>query len=164
MERFWTKVDKGGPDECWLWTGAHNGRGYGQFWVSPRLVYAHRWSWERANGCSVPDGMDVCHKCDNPPCVNPAHLFVGTRAVNLRDMAVKGRASRHGRGGVRGSTHHNARLTEADIPVIRERLASGESRESIGRAYGVTRGAIRGIATGATWRQVPQANNKENMT
>lgn len=89
--RFWSKVKK--TDSCWLWTGALNGRGYGIFGVTHgNNMTAHRFAWLMANG-SIPDGMDVCHHCDVRCCVNPIHMFVGTRSDNMRDCAEKGRTA-----------------------------------------------------------------------
>lgn len=93
LRAFWTRVTPVG--ECWLWTGDHDFKGYGIVrWDDlgrPRRRRAHRVAWELANGSAVPEGMYVLHSCDNPPCIAPDHLFVGTLSDNSRDMWSKGR-------------------------------------------------------------------------
>jgi hypothetical protein len=89
-ERFWAKVSRMSPAECWLWTASQNSMGYGKMLVAGKLQLAHRISWELHIG-PVPAGLFVLHRCDTPLCVNPLHLFVGTNADNMRDMKVKGR-------------------------------------------------------------------------
>ena len=163
-ERFWSKVDRsGGPDACWPWTTA--GRvidgEYGKF----RLRGAHRVSWELANG-PIPDGLCVLHRCDNPPCVRPDHLWIGTKKDNIRDAMSKGRnvpppvmrgidhPARYRGVTTIGSRNSQSKLTEAVIPEIRTRVASGESRRSIARSLGVHHSVISGIVRGTKWRHV----------
>jgi hypothetical protein len=86
---FWSKVALGDDRECWEWT-RKKARGYGRFDVRGWPVYAHRIAWVIAFGV-IPDGLYVCHSCDNPPCVNPAHLFLGTAKDNMQDKVRKGR-------------------------------------------------------------------------
>jgi hypothetical protein len=108
-ERFFIKVEKG--QSCWNWIAAQTRRGYGKFSVDGLMLRAHRFSYERFCG-DIPDGMLVCHTCDNPSCVRPEHLFLGTNADNVADKCSKGRQCR-------GVTHGRAKLTEADVRVIR---------------------------------------------
>ena len=90
-ERFWPKVDRrGGPDACWPWLGS-TGQGYGQIFLNGRGVPAHRVAWELHHGIPFPASMDACHRCDNPPCCNPLHVWPGTPSDNALDASSKGR-------------------------------------------------------------------------
>lgn len=154
-ERFWAKVEKRGPEECWQWTGATNSHGYGQVSTggkNGRLVRASRFSWELHNG-PIPEGMHVCHRCDNPPCVNPAHLFVGTRSDNIRDCWNKGRGRCDG-GGRRGSTNGNHRLTEKQVIAIRLAASEGAAQRALARQYKVSKTLIAYIVRRQIWTHI----------
>ena len=137
--RFWSKVNK--TSDCWLWVGAADRQGYGRIKTST-TVLAHRKSWEIHNG-PIPDGLLVCHKCDNPPCVRPDHLFLGTNDDNMADMVQKGRAPRQ------------SRLTDIEVATIRRRYADGERwPRSLAREFGVSRSTIYYIVRRKTWVHV----------
>lgn len=89
-ERFWSRVDRRGPDECWPWTGSRNPAGYGAFSRGGKRSNTHRVAWEMTHG-PIPGRLHVLHACDNPPCCNPAHLSLGTHEDNMADMVAKGR-------------------------------------------------------------------------
>ncbi len=158
-DRFWAQVQK--SDGCWLWTGGIFPTGYGWFNVSGKMLRAHRFSWELHFG-PIPDGKIVCHHCDNPACVRPDHLFLGTAQDNKDDCVAKGRQATGDRNGsrihperlARGEDHGRAKLTEEDVREIRALLASGDSKSDLGRRFGVTHGMIRHIAAGRSWRHV----------
>jgi hypothetical protein len=120
--------------------------GYGYVQRNMRRYLAHRIAFELTFG-PIPDGLFVCHHCDNPPCVNPAHLFVGTQAENMADMAAKGR--HRSRGGQNGERHPQAKLTDAQVDTIRVLLTGPESTRQIAERYGVSRSLISKIQTGA---------------
>lgn len=156
-QRFWSKVDcfgadgLRGPDECWPWMAARSAKGYGLFNPGhPRCVRAHRYVWEIVFG-PIPIGMLVLHHCDNPPCCNPAHLWLGTAKDNARDMMEKGRR----RGYIAsGSGHETTKLTREGVLQIRSELAQGAKRGDLARRFGVARATIRGVDLRLTWRMV----------
>ena len=143
--RFWSKVSKGAPDACWEWQGWRC-RGYGQIRESDRrsrALKAHRVSWALHNG-SIPDGLVVRHRCDNPGCVNPAHLELGTQADNVRDMVERGR----GRGCL-GTANGRSKLTFLQVAEIR---SSDATSYALSKVYGVSETQITRIRRGQAWR------------
>jgi hypothetical protein len=147
-DRFWTKVKKGGADECWEWQGFRTSKGYGRFGDSREssgYVYAHRYSSELATG-KQPGSKHVLHHCDNPPCVNPAHLFLGTNRDNSRDAVNKGRIPR-------GNNSAQAKLTEDQVVAIRHLYSKGHVRyQDVADAYGVKKETIYAVVARRNWR------------
>lgn len=157
-ERFWPRVNKDGPvpphapelGPCWIWTGSRR-NGYGEVWDATRqskFIYAHRLSYEMHFG-SIPDDMDICHKCDNPPCVRADHLFLGTHLANVGDMRAKGRGFNPPI--VTGSAHYAATLTDEQVAEIRRRWAVNPSgQRALAREYGVSQSTIWRLIHGVT--------------
>lgn len=145
-ERFWSKVVK--SDGCWLWDACVNPSGYGCVRYLGRTRLAHRVAWELTNG-AIPNGLRVCHKCDNPRCVNPSHLFVGTDADNVADMRSKNRQVEPPP--LIGVRNHNAKLTAQDVREIR---ASSESQVRLAAKYGVAQAQISAVKLRQTWGHV----------
>ncbi len=150
MRRFWDKVSIPPEGGCWTWTAAKKDGGYGVIGVGrDKLVRAHRMSWELANG-PIPDGLFVCHHCDNPSCVNPDHLFLGTPLDNTRDMDNKGRRVSVA---VRGEKQGLAKLTRNS--VIRIRIVAGAlPAGKIAKAVGVSKKSVLNVLHGKTWKHV----------
>lgn len=149
-DRFWAKVVKA-DEGCWGWSGRVGRHNVPTIqWRGNRNVPAARVSWQLHNG-AIPDGLFVCHRCDNPPCTNPAHLFLGTHADNMRDMAQKGR----GRAGRYGVEHHSSKLTPDAVRAIRAAYVAKMANQSeLARQYGVRQGTIWRVVNGRTWRGV----------
>lgn len=153
--RFWAKVNKDGPTvrpelgACWEWTGATTSAGYGVHWQRGKNAPAHRASWEFANG-QIPTGKEVCHRCDNPPCVNPDHLFLGTHAENMLDCVAKGRGAH---GDSRGDGNGRAKLTEEQVREMRS-LGTTMRVAELTERYGVSDSQVRAILRGERWRHV----------
>lgn len=147
--RFWRKVDQSGANGCWNWTGGTHKRGYGTLCGEDgKTVATHRLSYEMHRG-AVPAGLYVRHICDNPRCVNPDHLLIGTPSDNVRDMWERARARPTG---VRGEKHLKAKLTEDDVRAIRADTA--KSNHQWARELGVTPNSIRAIRIGKNWAHV----------
>lgn len=143
IARFWRKLDKSG--DCWPWIGEKSPEGYGQMTTPYGNIRAHRLSWTIANG-KIPDGLLVCHTCDNPPCVNPAHLWLGTNLDNRADMVAKGRQ-------VRGEQNGFSKLTDAKVREIRA-LLPFENNAKIAARFQISDSQIRRIRHGWIWKHV----------
>ena len=161
LEILWEHVSK--TDGCWEWIGRRNKKGYGLATNSGRLlcsgnvVKAHRLSWFIHNG-PIPEGMLVLHRCDNPPCVRPDHLFLGTHQDNLLDSMSKGRRMPN-----KGELNGRSKLCTDDIPAIRELINSGISRREISRKYGVNESTIRRIARNRGWTHVSKSPDRFDL-
>lgn len=153
IDRFWKKVNKNGPNGCWVWKSGDNGKGYGKFYVEGSgkvpYQYAHRLSWEMANG-AIPDDLWVLHSCDNPTCINPSHLFLGTQTDNMRDAANKGRI----KGGARGERNVNCKLSEDAVKRIKAMIDQEVHLKDIAKKFGVSTQAIFLIKSGRSWAWV----------
>jgi hypothetical protein len=143
VERFWANVDRRQPDECWLWKGALSSTGYGMVGFDGKRQKAHRIAYRLAVGAIASSGF-ICHRCDEPRCVNPAHLFEGSHADNVRDMMEKDRQNR-------GERNGQAKLTERQVKEIRARKGTETLRTTAAR-YGVSAPAVHAIQANRAWR------------
>ena len=148
-ERFNEKVDKGESyllwQDCWLWTASKNEYGYGKIMADGKVKHAHRVAYE-LYVAPIPDGMLVCHHCDNPSCVNPEHLYIGSHSENIQDRDERGRTQR-------GETHVRAKLTEVDVLKIRS-LCKVRTRRRLGKMFGVSYGTISCVINRQTWKHI----------
>ena len=139
-KRFWDKVDKTG--DCWVWTGAKYKKGYGMLRVNGKCKQAHRLVM------GEPDGL-VLHHCDNPACVNPDHLYIGTPSDNMRDMYERGRQGNR----PKGENHHENRLNWNKVAETRKMSGEGVKNTIIAEKYGVSDAMIGKIVRGLSWKQ-----------
>lgn len=157
--RFWECVDMDNGEGCWVWKGGPIPERYGRptyvtTSINGRILGAHRAAWEYANGRRVPDGLVVCHKCDNPPCCRPSHLFIGTPAENSADMVTKGRAFTPGI--LDTPARRTRRFTSEQIVAIREhRAKTGDSFAKIGPRFDLTTMGVYHIVRGLTYGDCP---------
>lgn len=154
-QRFWSKVDKSaGPDACWPFTGARKQGDYGVFWVAGEQGPANWIASRFAYAVEVADPGEslVCHRCDNPPCCNPAHLFAGTQADNIADMWTKDRQSPPPH--PRGAENRSSKLTDAAVLAIRSARARGVPIKTLAAANDVSEATIKRAASGRSWAHV----------
>lgn len=152
--RFWSRVPQGDPDACWMWEGFRNPAGYGTFALNGGTIMAHRYSLSLKLGRMLEHPMMACHTCDNPGCVNPNHLFEGTRSDNVRDAMMKGRlkpcppdAIHH----PRGQRYPSAKLNDEKVRLIR---GSDLSSRKLAQQYGVSANMILLIKSRKNWAHV----------
>lgn len=155
-KNFWKKVDKSHAGGCWIWTASKIPHGYGYFAMNRRPTYVHRLSYQIHKG-PIPLGINVCHNCpsgDNPSCVNPDHLWLGTQKQNQHDMIRKGRDRKATGSKSGGRTKPEAFATKITREIAIEILASGESHAALGRKYIVSTSTIWDIRNGRTWKHL----------
>lgn len=147
-ERFWSKVNKWGQGACWPWIGATNKQGYGYF-KALGFARAHRFSWFLSNG-AIPAGKLVLHRCDNPACVNPSHLFLGSHLDNSADKLAKGRGRWNP---AKGEACGASKLSSVQVAEIR---SVNGTNASIGLRFNISRRAVSDIKNGKTWAHLPE--------
>jgi hypothetical protein len=153
IDRFWAKVDRRGPDECWEWQGSRHGRGYGTFKIAS---YETVTSSRMALICTKreePAGLHALHRCDNPPCCNPAHLYFGTVRENIEDKLRRGR---NRAGNQSGANNGAAKLTEDQVALIVERLRKGWGNTRIAADLPVSDSMVSLIRLGRMWRSTTE--------
>jgi hypothetical protein len=154
IERFWNRVDVGGDNDCWRWTGSTDGAGYGWFSFGSKdkgKASAHRISLALHLGTELGDACAL-HSCDNPSCVNPRHLRVGDRGDNARDMVERRRHwSQTGSYSTSGTANGRSKIGPIEVSEIRGRYIAGESQVSIARFYPISRSQVGNIVRGEQW-------------
>lgn len=154
ISAFWARVRKLSKEECWEWQGSFDNKtkfGYGRAVYKQKNIRAHRLSWIIENG-AIPDNLNVCHKCDNPKCVNPNHLFLGTDKDNVADCIIKGRFTKE-----IGEDRYNAKLNEEQVREIRRRhtiRSKVNSGVALAREFGICRTMVDAIVKRIRWKHV----------
>lgn len=150
-QRFWDRVDtSGGDDACWPWTLSTNDQGYGRMGWGSKLELTHRIAWALGYNAGVFPDENVLHTCDNPPCCNPAHLFIGTQDDNMQDTVSKGRASRK-----YGNLNGRAKLTEDQVREIRALYAAGtHSQSELSSMFGIHQTRVSAIVNRKQWPHI----------
>lgn len=144
---FWGKVEK--TDECWLWRAAlKKPENYGFFTIDGKLQYAHRYAWQSERG-PIPQGLLVCHTCDNPTCVRVSHLFLGTHKDNVDDCVRKGRRTI-----LRGEDHYQQKMNKAQVLEIRRRVAAGEVQRRLAKEFGIHQVTVSEIVRRKIWKHI----------
>lgn len=148
-QRFEDRLNKG--VSCWEWLGSKNKNGYGTMKIDSKMYFSHRLSYEIYNNTKIPDGMLVCHKCDNPSCVNPEHLFIGTHKDNFDDMCNKGRQKIIAPPPKRGEDSPNSKINEETVRSIRG--YEGTFADNA-RKHGISKSQIVRIVKRESWKHV----------
>ncbi len=149
-DRYFEKVDIRGPNDCWPWLGYATNNGYGRMKVDGVLKYATHILFYLKHGHYPPKGRISCHHCDNPPCNNPRHLYLGTNRSNMRDKKERRRGN-YGK----GERARNVKLTSFQVHMIRFLLRSGETQTSIGWKFGVSQSIVSKIGMRQRWAHLP---------
>ena len=154
IERFWKHVEKTDDASCWNYTGYILNSGYGHFVIGKKRIRAHRLSWLINNG-EIPEGMLICHTCDNRKCVNPKHLFIGTNKDNALDREEKGRGAHNNTKPQYGEKNGLSKLTRFKVDEILELYKeSGCTQQALADEFNVSRSTISHITTGRIWKEV----------
>lgn len=162
---FWPYVKRNSTNKCWAWIGNRQKVGYGQIWKDGRPQGAHRIAWEIANGRKAPSNRWVLHRCDNPNCVNPNHLFLGTPKDNHQDQIAKGRRpiirpfSKRPELIKRGEDASAAKLREFQVLEIRRKAALGQSQTLLSKQFGVSPSNINRIVNRTRWKHLCPGHN-----
>lgn len=152
MERILLNITHSSDSDCWVWNGTVDRKGYGGVKLGKRARrQAHCLAYEEFIG-AIPEGLCVLHRCDNPPCCNPAHLFLGTRGDNVRDSVAKGRFAM-------GETHYRAMVSREDVLEIRRLRASGVKYSELTARFGIKREGLGNIVRRKTWKHIPAEVN-----